>query len=140
MANSNNDIDLSLGTTFDLQVRINSDESSRLNYSTYISLPGLDSLQASGVTKPEFLENIDSSLRDIELKQTELGTAENRLLSVLEEISVKYENLLSSRSTIRDTDIADVSSEYIRQQILQQASATLLSTANQSPAFALQLL
>ena len=138
--NSNNDIDLSLGTTFDLQVGINSDESSRLNYSTYISLPGLDSLQASGVTKPEFLENIDSSLCDIELKQTELGTAENRLLSVLEEISVKYENLLSSRSTIRDTDIADVSSEYIRQQILQQASATLLSTANQSPAFALQLL
>ena len=40
----------------------------------------------------------------------------------------------------RDADIAEVSSEYIRNQILQQASATLLATANQSPAFALQLI
>ena len=36
--------------------------------------------------------------------------------------------------------VAEVSSEYIRQQILQQASATLMATANQSPALALQLL
>lgn len=48
--------------------------------------------------------------------------------------------LVSSRSTLRDADIADVSSEYIRQQILQQASASLLATANQTPALALQLL
>ena len=40
----------------------------------------------------------------------------------------------------RDADIAEVSSQYIRQQILQQASATLLSTANQSPSIALQLI
>ena len=44
------------------------------------------------------------------------------------------------QSTIRDADIAEVSSEYIRQQILQQASATLLATANQTPVIAIQLL
>ena len=32
--------------------------------------------------------------------------------------------MISTRSTLRDADIAEVSSEYIRQQILQQASAT----------------
>ena len=76
----------------------------------------------------------------INAKQTEFGAVENRLMSVLEEISIQYDNLVSSRSTLRDADIAEVSSEYIRQQILQQASATLLSTANQSPSIALQLI
>ena len=61
-------------------------------------------------------------------------------MSALDEISTQYENLVSSRSTLRDADIADVSSEYIKMQILQNASATLLATANQSPALALQLL
>ena len=65
---------------------------------------------------------------------------QNRLLSVLEEINTKQDNLISMQSTIRDADIAEVSSEYIRQQILQQASATLLATANQTPAIAIQLL
>ena len=73
-------------------------------------------------------------------KQTDLGAVQNRLESALEEIATNYDNLVSSRSTLRDADIAEVSSDYIRQQILQQASATLMATANQSPALALQLL
>ena len=43
-------------------------------------------------------------------------------------------------STIRDADVAKESSAYIRNQILQQAAATLMTTANQTPAIALQLL
>ena len=73
-------------------------------------------------------------------KQTNYGSVQNRLESALDEISTQYENLVSSRSTLRDADVAEVSSEYIRQQILQQASATLLATANQSPSIALQLI
>ncbi len=73
-------------------------------------------------------------------KQTEIGSVYNRLESALESISVSVDNITSSLSTMRDADIGEVSSEYIRNQILQQASATLLSTANQAPAAALQLL
>lgn len=76
----------------------------------------------------------------IRTKTTELGGVQNRLQSALEQISISYQNLVSTRSTIRDADIAEESSEYIRYQILQQASATLLATANQTPAIALQLL
>lgn len=61
-------------------------------------------------------------------------------MSALEQIKVSYDNLVSTQSTIRDADIAEESSAYIRSQILQQASATLLATANQSPSIALQLL
>lgn len=133
-------LDLTLGTTFGLQVGINSSDSSRLSYNTDISLPGLDSLMAGGITSPDFLKTIDESIRAIEIKQTELGSAENRLESVLEEIGIQYENLISSRSTIQDADIAEVSSDYIKMQILQNASSTLLATANQTPEIALRLL
>ena len=91
-------------------------------------------------TSNKSLYKIDYYLNKISEKQTEFGAMENRLESVLEEISIKYENLVSTQSTIRDTDIAEESSAYIRNQILQQASATLLATANQTPAIALQLL
>ena len=84
--------------------------------------------------------NYSSILSHVTAKQTELGAVQNRLESALESISVQRDNLISSRSTIKDTDVAEVSSEYIKQQILQQASATLLATANQSPAIALQLI
>ncbi|MBO5738570.1 flagellin, partial [bacterium] len=73
-------------------------------------------------------------------KQTLYGAVENRLMSVLDEISTQYENLVSSRSTLRDADMAELSSTYVQQQILQQAAATLMSSANQSPAIALQLI
>ena len=88
----------------------------------------------------DYLNQIDSLINKVSSKQTDLGASENRFESALEEISTQYDNLVSSRSTLRDADIAEVSSEYIRQQILQQASATLMATANQSPALALQLL
>ena len=43
-------------------------------------------------------------------------------------------------STLKDADIAEESSNYIQAQILQQASATLLATANQLPSIALNLI
>lgn len=129
-----------MGTSFNIQVGINSSPSSSLTYNTYISLPGLDAILNGGITNPQLLSDIDSYLLAIDHKNTELGTIENRLMSVLEEISIKYDNLVSTRSTIRDADIAEESSAYIRNQILQQASATLLASANQTPAIALQLL
>ena len=83
---------------------------------------------------------MDGVLEIVSGKQTEYGASYNRLESALETIAVSIDNLTSSQSTIRDADIAEVSSEYIRNQILQQASATLLATANQSPSVALQLI
>lgn len=86
------------------------------------------------------LELLDSIIKQVNEKQTEIGAVQNRLESVLEQVGIAYENLVSTQSTIRDADIAEESSAYIRNQILQQASATLLATANQTPAIALQLL
>ena len=120
-----------------LQVGINSDSSNQISFDTNFEL----NLGSRGdLTSDEALASIMNFQAILSDKATALGAVENRLQSAIESIEVNIENLTSSLSTIRDADIAEVSSEYIRQQILQQASATLLSTANQSPSIALQLI
>ena len=86
------------------------------------------------------LGNIDNVINEISSRVTTLGAAQNRIDSAIESIAVQSENITSSLSTLRDTDIAEESSNYIQAQILQQAAATLLSTANQTPSIALNLL
>ena len=121
------------------QVGINGNESSKIGYSMDLLLDGVELFGFLG-EKQIGVESIDYYLKKIALKQTELGALENRLMSALEQIKVSYDNLVSTQSTISDADIAEESSAYIRSQILQQASATLLAAANQSPSIALQLL
>jgi len=111
-----------------LQIGINSDVTSRLTINTEFEISEVDSLRSIGLTNGD-LTQIDSLLSKVAEKQTLLGSVSNRLESVLDEILIQHDNLVSSRSTIRDADIAEVSSQYIQQQILQQASATLLSSA-----------
>ncbi|MBQ7763884.1 hypothetical protein IJ384_00805 [bacterium] len=86
------------------------------------------------------LENIDNVINQLSSRVTTLGAAQNRIESAIESIGVQSENITSSLSTLRDADIAEESSNYIQAQILQQAASTLLSTANQTPSIALNLL
>ena len=123
-----------------LQIGIDSFDKSRVDFNTSFSEEVIDNLFLTNILDKSMLSVLDSFIEEINLKQVEFGAVRNRLESALDEISVQYENLVSSRSTLRDADISEVSSEYIRQQILQQASATLMATANQSPSIALQLI
>ena len=134
-----NTVSYSSNTNLNLQVGINSSDWSQISANTAFAC-NVSILRGIGIDHYDYINEIDELITNLSAKQTELGAAQNRLESALEEISTKYENLSSSRSTLKDADIAKVSSEYIKQQILQQASATLLATANQSPALALQLL
>ena len=86
------------------------------------------------------LVDLDNMISTISNRITKLGAAQNRIESAIESIGVQSENITSSLSTLRDADVATESSNYIKAQILQQASATLLSTANQTPSIALNLL
>ena len=126
-------------SSYTFQVGISGDDSSRISVDFGFGID-LNINVLTNVSALSALENIDNIMNQISAKQTTLGAAQNRLTSSLDSIGVNIENLTSSRSTLRDADIAKVSSDYIRQQILQQASATLLATANQSPALVLQLI
>ena len=122
------------------QAGINSSSSSKisLNISFALTVPKIN--LSTSESARNSLEKIDELIKRVNAKQTEYGAAHNRLESALESIGVSIDNLTSTQSTIRDADIAEESSAYIRNQILQQAAMTLMATANQTPELALQLL
>ena len=86
------------------------------------------------------LTKIDDAIKDISNRVTTLGASQNRLESAIDSIQVTTENLTSSLSTVKDADIATESTRYLQAQILQSAATTLLSTANQTPSIALDLI
>ena len=94
----------------------------------------------AGVAAKDMLEFIDGAINEISERATKIGAVQNRVESAMTALDVQSQNITSSLSTLRDTDIAKESSNYIQAQILQQASSTLLSTANQLPSIALNLI
>jgi len=64
----------------------------------------------------------------------------NRLSSAAQNLSIAIENFSASESRIRNVDVAKESANMTKNQILQQAAATVLSQANQAPQLALKLL
>ena len=86
------------------------------------------------------LENIDGFISTVDSKRAELGAVQNRLESTIRNQSNVSENVSDARSRIRDTDFATETANMTQQSIIQQASQSILSQANQRPQLALSLL
>ncbi len=86
-----------------------------------------------------FLEKVDTAINAITDRKTQIGGIQAAITSAMDSAHVMQTNLTSASSLIKDADIAEESSNYIKQQILQQTSASLLATANQAPSIALNL-
>ena len=86
------------------------------------------------------LENIDGFISTVDSKRAELGAVQNRLESTIRNQSNVSENVSDARSRIRDTDFATETANMTQQSIIQQASQSILSQANQRPQMALSLL
>lgn len=98
------------------------------------------SVLEDGIESDEALNAILDLIDVVSVRTTSLGAVGNRLEGAIDTLDVGLEKLAEARSTLRDSDVAKESSKYIQQQIFQQANATLLSTANQIPSLALQML
>jgi len=86
------------------------------------------------------LAGMDSLIAVVDKKRAELGAVQNRFQSTIRNQSNVAENLTAARSRIRDTDFAQETANLTKMQILQQASSSILSQANQRPQVALSLL
>lgn len=86
------------------------------------------------------LTTIDAAISTIDAKRADLGAIQNRFESTIRNLSNISENVSAARSRIRDTDFATETANLTRSQIIQQASTTVLSQANQRPQAALSLL
>ena len=88
----------------------------------------------------EFLAKVDGAIDQITSRKTTIGGLQARISSAMDTANVMQTNLTSAASLIQDADVAEESSNYIKQQILQQTSASLLATANQAPSIASSLI
>ena len=86
------------------------------------------------------LDNIDKFIQAVDSKRAALGAVQNRMESTIRNQSSIAENESDARSRIRDTDFASETAALTQNQIIQQASQTILSQANQRPTVALNLL
>lgn len=84
---------------------------------------------------------IDEAIRDVLILRGRLGSFETNVLkSNIDSLSVAFENIRASESTIRDTDFAGETANLAKYQILVNAGISVLSTANTTPQSVLQLL
>ncbi|NVK57591.1 MAG: flagellin FliC [Alteromonadaceae bacterium] len=86
------------------------------------------------------IASIDSAISTIGSTRADLGALQNRFQSTIRNLSNISENVTAARSRIRDTDFASETADLTRNQIIQQASVSVLSQANQRPQTALSLL
>ncbi len=83
---------------------------------------------------------LDSAIDSVTGLRGGFGTAQNRLSSTINNLSVQVENLSAAESRIRDVDVAHETAQLTRNSILQQASVSILAQTNAQPQIALSLL
>ena len=95
---------------------------------------------AKASTAQKTLQYIDEFIAAVDSKRAALGAIQNRMESTIRNQSSIAENESDARSRIRDTDFASETAALTQNQIIQQASQTILTQANQRPTVALNLL
>ncbi|AJD93756.1 flagellin (plasmid) [Jeotgalibacillus malaysiensis] len=107
----------------------------------------LDTFKSGGtnevVDRTTALALIDASQEALKTLSTEragLGAKENRMEYTIENIKTASKNLTAAESRIRDVDVAKEMMEMTKNQILAQASTSMLAQAMQSPQQVLMLL
>ncbi len=95
---------------------------------------------ATGSGAAAFLGISDAAITAVTNKVTAIGAYQNRLSAAATGLKVQQTNLSAANSTIKDADVAEESANYVKAQILQSASASLLAAANQAPSIALKLI
>ena len=86
------------------------------------------------------IDKIDNALNKVSMVRGTFGAIQNRLEHKIDNLNVTSENLTSAESRIRDTNMAEEMMNFTKNQILSQASQSMLAQANQLPQGVLSLL
>lgn len=135
------------GDMYDFQVGINnSEDADRISYNAgetdataaTLGIDGFDFTSKTGAQ--EALSAIDSAQSQVNGYRAALGALQNRLQSTVDNLGVQHENISAANSRIRDTDIAQASSEAARNQVLLASNTSVLAQANTMPNQAMKLI
>jgi flagellin len=105
-----------------------------------LSNTSVGSQDGTGAAGTGTVGQIDTMVANISRMRSYLGALQNSLESKIEYLDVARENMEAARSRVKDIDVASESSMLIKNQILQQSAAAMLSQANSTPQIALSLL
>ncbi|MCG9787907.1 flagellin, partial [Vibrio mediterranei] len=83
---------------------------------------------------------LDSAMKYVDSHRAELGAFQNRFNHAINNLDNINENVNASKSRIKDTDFAKETTAMTKNQILSQASSSILAQAKQAPNAALSLL
>jgi len=83
---------------------------------------------------------VDKALETVIKQRTDLGAYQNRFEKLYKGLYVAFENTQAAESRVRDTDMAQEMSDFVKNQILAQASTSMLAQANLKPQLVLRLL
>lgn len=129
-------LNLQIGDTADsfnqLTVRVDSMSSKSLG------INGIDVGTQAGAKQA--VSVIKAAINKVSSTRGDLGAAQNRLEHTISNLNVTTENMTAAESRIRDVDMAKEMMNYTKNNILVQASQSMLAQANQTPQGVLQLL
>ena len=112
-------------------------------YMSNINLVSLG-LNLSGISDKAGAQNslasLDSALNSVTSIRAEFGAMQNRLQSVINNLTINKENMTAANSRIRDADLAEETSEMTKNNILMQAGVSVLAQTNSSMKSVLGLL
>jgi flagellin len=128
------------------QVGSENKESNRLEYNVHEANVKADALGVSDLNylsidgAREAIDSIDKGINKVSENRARLGAMQNKLHSTARNVGIQKENLIEARSRIADADVAAVTSELVKDNILQSAGISVLAQANSAPTQALKLL
>ncbi|ADU31860.1 flagellin [Evansella cellulosilytica] len=86
------------------------------------------------------IQVINNAIEAVSAQRSNLGSFQNRLEHTISNLDNSSENLQAAESRIRDVDMAREVMQMTKNNILSQASQSMLAQANQQPQSVLQLL
>ena len=113
-------------------------QANQTKYDSMISSEGGAEIDSSAYAN--MVAGIDKFIQYVDSNRAALGAIQNRMESTIRNQSSISENESDARSRIRDTDFASETAALTQNNIIQQASQTVLAQANQRPTIALNLL
>lgn len=105
-----------------------------------ITINGIDSTGFKGLTSAVTLSATTNAIEAVAKQRAQLGAVQNRLEYTSNNLGTTVENLTASESRIRDTDMAKEMVNLSKNNILLQASQSMLAQANSAPQGVLSLL
>ena len=103
-----------------------------------LSISAIDVSTLSGGN--DAIDKIKAAINSVSSYRADLGAAQNRLEHTVNNLKVTSENITAAESRIRDTDMADEITAFTKNNILLQASQSMLAQSNSVPQSVLSLL